>query len=456
MVVTQEKLHEQYQKDTKLPDGDEVRKLNRPFTPLGRVVSFISIVLSLLAIWQFTNRSAYLYFLGGLMLAWLLIKKMFALCYRSCKKELTREYKVSVILTCFNEEPASVTTVLAGIMALDYPVHEVIFLDDGSEDPLAYQVAVSFAQEYRNDPDAPTFHIIRFEENRGKREVMADGFVTATGDYVFLLDSDVEILPNALTELLRPFEDGKTSSVVGNLGVLDKKKNFLTRLQSFSYFGAFQLGRAAQSVTGNVVICSGAFSIHKKDFILEHLEAFQDTHTVFGIKVSSGDDRMLTTFSKKAGGKARFQNTAYGETTVPDTWRKFLKQRRRWQRSGYLSCLQTIKILFPKHWGHMLFSFAESYFWMISTIIFIALIVNRGYLYIDWRDMIRYFLIITYMHNIFYMYYKPVRFLLAPIYFLVYGVFLTVVRVYTLLTLTNDSWGTRADEEPAFSEESEI
>jgi len=141
---------------------------------------------------------------------------------------------------------------------------------------------------------------------------------------------------------------------------------------------------------------------------------------------------------------------------VPDTWRKFLKQRRRWQRSGYLSCLQTIKILFPKHWGHMLFSFAESYFWMISTIIFIALIVNRGYLYIDWRDMIRYFLIITYMHNIFYMYYKPVRFLLAPIYFLVYGVFLTVVRVYTLLTLTNDSWGTRADEEPAFSEESEI
>jgi len=61
---------------------------------------------------------------------------------------------------------------------------------------------------------------------------MIDGFLRASGDYVFLLDSDSEILPNALTELLRPFEDGKTTFCVGNIGILNKKQNFLTMLQS--------------------------------------------------------------------------------------------------------------------------------------------------------------------------------------------------------------------------------
>ena len=187
---------------------------------------------------------------GGLMFAYLLVKEFFALLYRPCKKKFTKDYKVSVIITCYNENPTSVVSVFENILAQDYPVHEVLFLDDGSADPLAYEVAKYFAEDHQDKPGAPIFKIIRFEENRGKRDVMVDGFLMATGNYFFLLDSDSEILPNALTELLRPFEDDKTTSCVGNINILNKKENFLTRLQSVSYYGAFQLGRAAQSVTG--------------------------------------------------------------------------------------------------------------------------------------------------------------------------------------------------------------
>jgi|GEM_PF-1014239 len=444
-VIEEKKLYEKYDTNTATINPAQVKKMNRAFTPLGKIASILLILICVFAIWQFTLRMEYWYFLGGIMFAFLAIKDVFALFYVPCKKELTKEYKVSVILTCFNEDPASIVSIFKNVLALDYPVHEIIFLDDGSADPLAFKVAKSFAEDHQDNLNNTKFKILRFEENRGKREVMIDGFLQSSGDYFFMLDSDSKILPNALTELLRPFEKKKTTSVVGDIGILNRKENFLTMLQSISYFGAFQFGRAAQSVTGDVVVCSGAFSVHKKDFIMENLEKFRES-TPFGIHVSAGDDRSLTILSKMSGGKTRYQSTAYCETIAPNTWKKFQKQRRRWQRSGYICSLEAIKDTFPKHLWYSFWAFNEVYLWLIATVIFIVSIITRG-LYINWIDVVLYFIIITYKHNIFYSLYRPIRFLLVPLYFLVYGFSLTFTRIHAALTITNDDWGTRGGKE---------
>ncbi|MCL2856953.1 MAG: glycosyltransferase family 2 protein [Oscillospiraceae bacterium] len=441
-AARKEKLYENYRKNTSTINKNEVKKLNRLFTPVGKIALILFIVICFLAIWRFTQRTEQWYFLGGMMLAYLVVKQFFALLYRPCKRELTKEYKVTAIITCFNENPTSVVSIFENILALDYPVQEILFLDDGSADTLAFEVAKSFAEDHQSNPGAPKFQIIRFEENRGKREVLIDGFKIASGDHVFLLDSDSEILPNALTELLRPFEYGKTTSCVGNIGILNKNKNFLTKLQSISYFGAFQLGRAAQSVTGNVAICSGAFSIHKKDFILQNLDKFKRT-SLFGIHVSSGDDRELTALSKIAGGKTRYQSTAYCETEAPENWRKFQSQRRRWQRSAYIGSLASIKEALPKKSiGFVFWAFAEAYFWLIALIIFALSAMMNGF-NMDIVDVVIYFAIITYKQNGFYLLYNPVRFLFAPFYFFVYGFSLAYTRIHAALTITDDGWGTR-------------
>jgi len=439
--ATEGKLYEKYRKNTTTINKDEVKKLDRPFTVPGKIASILFIGICILAIWRFTDRSEQWYLLGGMMLVYLVIKEFFALLYWPCKRKLTKDYKVSVVIACYNENPSSVVSIFENILALDYPIHEILFLDDGSASPLAYEVAKSFAEAHEGSLGVPKFEIIRFEENRGKREVMIDGFLKAKGDYVFLLDSDSEILPNALTELLRPFEDGKTTSCVGNIGILNKGDNFLTRLQSISYYGAFQLGRAAQSVTGDVAICSGAFSLHKKDFILRHLKAFRN-YSLFDIKVSAGDDRSLTAFSKLSGGKTRYQSTAYCETEVPSTWRKFQLQRRRWQRAAYVIGLKSMLDVFPKNLMYSFWVFAEAYFWLIATVIFLFSVVARG-LCIDVEDIIIYYIIIMYMQNGFYLLYKPIRFLLAPVYFFAYGLSLTYTRIHAAITIKNDDWGTR-------------
>ena len=437
----EEKLYERYRAKSTTLNLNEVEKLNRPYSAIGKVISILFIGLCSLAIWRFTVRADHIFLLGGIMFAYLVFKEFFALLYMPCKKELTKDYKVSAIITCFNENPVSVVSIFKNILALDYPVHEILFLDDGSADLTAFEVAKSFAKDHKNEPNVPKLQIIRFEQNRGKREVLIDGFIRSEGDYVFLLDSDSEILPSCLTELLRPFEDEKTTSVVGNIGILNKHVNFLTRLQSIAYFGAFQLGRAAQSVTGDVTICSGAFCLHKKEFILNYLEEFK-IDKMFGIPCSAGDDRSLTTYSKMSGGKIRYQATAYCETEAPTKWRKFQSQRRRWQRSTYLISLKSVRDVFPRHLWFAFWSFAEAYFWLIATIIFIISILTRGF-YIDIIDIIVYVIIISYKQNGFYLLYRPIRFLFAPIYFFVYGFSLAYTRIHAAITIMDDGWGTR-------------
>ena len=435
-------LHEQYRKESPVINEQDIKKLNRAFSPWGKCLSFFFLILYILAIWHFTARAQQWYLLGGIMFFFMLIKISLALLYRPSTKELTKPYKVTAMITCFNEKPSSVVAIFDNILALDYPVHEILFLDDGSTDTLSYEIALSFAEAQAKNADTPFFQVIRFPENRGKRALMQDGFSHASGDYVFLLDSDSVILPNALTELLRPFEDGKTTSCVGHIGILNRQKSFLKKLQAILYFGAFQVGRAAQSFSGDVVVCSGAFSVHKLDFILQHLEHVE-ANTLFGIKVSSGDDRDLTAMSRRFGGKTRYQNTAYCETEVPATWRKFTAQRRRWQRSAYICSITAARDIFPKRLLFLFWSLTEVYLWLIATILFIISVLTRGF-YFDPIDIIIYHFIILYAHNGFYLLYRPLHFLLVPIYTFVYSIFLFFIRIYAAITIKNDDWGTRS------------
>jgi len=86
--------------------------------------------------------------------------------------------------------------------------------------------------------------------------------------------------------------------------------------------------------------------------------------------------------------------------------------------------------------------FAEAYFWLVATIIFILAVMQRGF-YVDVRDIILYSLIVTYKHSIFYLFYKPLRFIISPIYFAFYGLSLTFTRIHAAITIKNDDWGTR-------------
>ena len=115
---------------------------------------------------------------------------------------------ISLIIPCFNEEESlplfypEVTSVLQE-MNCDY---ELIFVNDGSRDR-TLEILKELSEK---DP-----HVIylSFSRNFGKEAAMYAGFCNARGDYVAVMDADLQDPPALLPEMLQKLEFGEYDSV---------------------------------------------------------------------------------------------------------------------------------------------------------------------------------------------------------------------------------------------------
>ncbi len=115
---------------------------------------------------------------------------------------------VSLIVPCYNEQEAlpifyrEVKRVLAGMECTP----ELIFVNDGSQDN-TLSILRSLAAE-----DAAVSYI-SFSRNFGKEAAMYAGFCNAQGDYVAVMDADMQDPPSLLPEMLSMLESGDYDSV---------------------------------------------------------------------------------------------------------------------------------------------------------------------------------------------------------------------------------------------------
>lgn len=115
---------------------------------------------------------------------------------------------ISIIVPCFNEAEAlpsfySEVKIVLDDMEIDY---ELIFVNDGSKDQ-TLSILKEFAE---TDP-----HIVylSLSRNFGKEAAMYAGFCSAQGDYVAVMDADMQDPPSLLPEMWRLLESGDYDSV---------------------------------------------------------------------------------------------------------------------------------------------------------------------------------------------------------------------------------------------------
>ena len=116
---------------------------------------------------------------------------------------------LSVIVPCFNEEE-SVELFYTELMKNDDFFRgkdveiEVIYVDDGSKDGTVREIKKLHERDER-------VHMISFSRNFGKEAAMFAGLERSLGDYVVLMDGDLQDPPSLLPEMFSYVEQGYDS-----------------------------------------------------------------------------------------------------------------------------------------------------------------------------------------------------------------------------------------------------
>lgn len=116
--------------------------------------------------------------------------------------------KVSLIVPCYNEEealPLFYDAVSNVMNSINYG-YELLFIDDGSKDR-----TLSILKDLSQKDSHVTY--IGFSRNFGKESAMYAGFCNAHGDYVAVMDADMQDPPDLLPKMLDILENQDYDSV---------------------------------------------------------------------------------------------------------------------------------------------------------------------------------------------------------------------------------------------------
>ena len=119
----------------------------------------------------------------------------------ACKMDIQKKYEVtlSLVVPCYNEAQAlpvfieEVRKVVSGLQGVQ---PEIILVNDGSKDE-TLAIMRSLHVKY------PFIRYISFSRNFGKEGAILAGLQAARGDYVAVMDADMQDPPSLLPEMLR-------------------------------------------------------------------------------------------------------------------------------------------------------------------------------------------------------------------------------------------------------------
>ena len=272
---------------------------------------------------------------------------------------------VSILVPAYNEEDVIVRTVRSTLM-MDYPFFEVIVINDGSTDGTLDTLIRTFNlrkmdRAYRNalktvpirgfyfSPEIPNLLVVD-KENSGKSDSLNCGINISSSPYFCTVDADSVLEENALIKLMTPIMESTVPVVAcggvirtlngvrlkdGRVDEINLPKSRLAMFQVAEYIRAFLFGRVGLNVLNSILILSGAFSLFRKDAIVE-IGGYR--------KDSVSEDMELVTrlhrlgIEKKASYAIKFISDPVCWTEVPENMKMLARQRRRW----YLGLLQTM------------------------------------------------------------------------------------------------------------------
>jgi cellulose synthase/poly-beta-1,6-N-acetylglucosamine synthase-like glycosyltransferase len=241
---------------------------------------------------------------GIIFAAELYLLLIFVIVWRHGKQDyLPEENKlpgISILVPAYNES-LTIVTCVKSLLALDYPVFEIILVNDGSIDNTLETLKIAFGLKpnadfvysdsfgtikpvaiYRANNNARL--IVVDKNNGGKADSLNVGLNLSQYDYCCSVDADSLLDSQALRSIVDPFlrEDGHNIAMVGgalavandstfrnnSIDAVGIPKSTWVRFQTIEYLRSFWVNRVGLSRYNLLLILSGAFTLFRRDIIL--------------------------------------------------------------------------------------------------------------------------------------------------------------------------------------------
>ena len=287
---------------------------------------------------------------------------------------------ISLLVPAYNEE-ATVVGSVRSLMALHYPVFDIIVVNDGSQDGTLSALIESFElkpvqrayeEEVRHAPIrgiyASPHHpdlIVIDKENGGKSDALNAGINLSRRPLICAMDADSIVEPDSLLRTVQPFlEDpdrvaavGATIRVVngctvreGRVVQLGLPKAMLPLFQIVEYLRAFLMARIAWSELRTLTLISGAFGLFRRQVAVavggySHETVGEDLELILKIHRYMLDRRADYLIS--------YVPEPVCWTEVPTTLGALGRQRARWQRGALEAFFKHKRMLFNPRYGRV-------------------------------------------------------------------------------------------------------
>ncbi|WP_230206915.1 glycosyltransferase family 2 protein [Novosphingobium sp. Gsoil 351] len=283
-----------------------------------------------------------------------------------------------MIAPAFNEALSIVDSVRA-LLALEYPDHEVIVVNDGSTDATlatlidAFQLKpversqVVTLQRTRvlgayASPHHPKLLVVD-KENGRKADAANAGIGFGRMPLVCVIDADSIIESDGLLRAAEPFmtDDGGLVAVGGAIRIVNGSSvrgghidtvalspRWLPRFQSIEYMRAFLTARVANSHLSMLMLISGAFGIFSRAVVVEVGGYRHDT---------VGEDLELVTRIHRHMREQRrpyrigFVPEVVCWTEAPETLPGLRNQRARWEQGALETLVKHRRMIFNPRYG---------------------------------------------------------------------------------------------------------
>jgi len=239
--------------------------------------------------------------------------------------KLTKYPSVSIIVPAYNEEKI-ISKTIKNLKKLVYPKNklEIIVVNDGSSD--------------KTGKIARSFKGIRvFDKvNQGKKAYALNfGIKKAKGEIIGCVDADSFPKPNALLKSVPFFNGSKVGAVTTSIFVKEPKK-LIQKLQYLEYIMIVWSRKLLEFLDG-IYVTPGAMSLYRKG-LLQEIGGFDEKNVTEDIEIAW---RIL-----RKGYLIKMATPAKVYTNVPSSFKKWWKQRIRWNIGGLQTSIKHIDTIF--------------------------------------------------------------------------------------------------------------